>query len=75
MSRNKLNQFTNTLAKAAQEAYNNEKFFVAALAVKASKAAENHPNDQTLLGISNYLNKKRDTYIKRDKSRILERKY
>jgi hypothetical protein len=55
MSLQRLNEI---VTKAAKALYDNEKFAIGVLAVKARRLAESYPLDQTVVGMSAYLNKK-----------------
>lgn len=58
MSRYELNKISNVVMKAAKAVYDNEKFPVGVLAVRARKLASAYPNDPTVVGCSNFLNKR-----------------
>lgn len=55
MSLHRLNEIVNRAAKAL---YDNEKFAIGVLAVRARKLAESNPYDQTAIGMSNFLAKR-----------------
>jgi len=58
MSRYELNKISNVIMKAAKAVYDNEKFPVGVLAVRARKLAQAYPTDPTVVGCSNFLNKR-----------------
>lgn len=58
MSRYELNKISNLVMKAAKAVYDNEKFPVGVLAVRARKLAMVYPTDPTVVGCSNFLNKR-----------------
>ena len=58
MSRYELNNINNFVMKAAKALYDNEKFLVGVLAVRARKLAQAYPTDPTVVGCSNFLNKR-----------------
>ena len=58
MSRYELNKINNVVMKAAKALYDNEKFVVGVLATRATKLAETYPTDPTVVGCSNFLNKR-----------------
>lgn len=58
MSRYELNKISNVVMKAAKAVYDNEKFPVGVLAVRAKKLALAYPTDPTVVGCSNFLNKR-----------------
>lgn len=55
------NNMMQIVMKAAKGLYDNEKFLVSYLAARADTAAHEHPYDSTLVGLSNFLNRKAST--------------
>ncbi len=53
-----LQRLDEIVKKAAKALYDNDKYMINVLAVKARKTAEAYPTDQTALGMSAFLNKK-----------------
>jgi len=58
MSRYELNKINNVVMKAAKALYDNEKFLVGVLAVRAGRLAQAYPTDPTVVGCSNFLRKR-----------------
>jgi len=58
MSRYELNNISNVVMKAAKAVYDNEKFLVGILAIRAGKLAQAYPTDPTIVGCSNFLRKR-----------------
>ena len=61
------NNINNIILKTAKAIYDNEKFPVGVLAVRAQRAAESNPMDQTVVAMSNFLTRKQAsaTFISR----------
>jgi hypothetical protein len=58
MNRHDFNRVTNVVVKTAKAVYDNEKFFVEQLAVRAENVAQAFPHDQTSVGFANFLKKR-----------------
>lgn len=56
-----LEQLQKIVTKAAKALYDNEKFVLAGLAVRAHKVAEVFPTDQTVVSMANFLSKRAGT--------------
>lgn len=56
-----LHDLKNIIGKAAKAVFDNEKFPVGVLAVRAKRAAQVHPTDSTLVAMSNFLSKRADS--------------
>ncbi len=58
MSRHDFNRVTDIVMKTAKALYDNEKFFVGQLAVRADRIAQAYPHDPTSVGFANFLKKR-----------------
>lgn len=58
-----LHELNKIVGRAAKALYDNEKFPVEVLAVRARKAAENFPSDPTVVAMSNFLTKRASSDI------------
>lgn len=58
MSRHDFNRVTDIVIKTAKAVYDNEKFFVGQLAIRAEKIAQAFPHDNTSVGFANFLKKR-----------------
>jgi len=58
MSRHDFNRVTDTVMKTAKYLYDNEKFFVGQLAIRANQVAQAYPYDSTSVSFSNFLKKR-----------------
>lgn len=70
MSRYELNKLTDIVMKTAKTVFDNEKFPVGVLAVRARRLADCYPRDNTAVGMYQFLNKRaaksRDLFITRN---------